>query len=331
MAQTVTNEVLIVVALILVIVVSATLVTFAFSESSEELKKVEKTKEEIVERIKGTIQLVREPDIRVTCTGRTASGNYLYDIEMTGAEITFIGNDGETLSVIPVLEIEDPTRSGEDKHYRDSIPAVINARAGEVEVVGFAGPTLRFTNIENDIPPPIDKHEESAYSGILLPKQRVVVNNYSVLLSSLDNRFFGLAGRCQARVWVQCDKGFDPETFYLGDDNLGCENQEDRAACDKKLLLCGNPVGVALTNYVEPNAACHDKKPHFVISVPKKDGVWDFRQFVFLSFWKAPSTTGPQDCWQSDLTILDKRCGGAWRGAYKVSIPLENINGGACL
>lgn len=318
MAEIATETSIEMILVAVVIIILLSMLVLSVSIRGEHRVRAEEQKKELVERLQRAVQLLDEPDVHVICTGVSADGRYNYQVELKGAIATFAGSSGETLSVIPVLEFRDV-------RYRDASGAEITLESGKHKEIGFSGPKLVFADIVADVPPPLDASSRDSYSGVLLPKQSVVVNNYSFTLAALRKSLF-VAGDCEAIIWTQCDTGIDSKRLKL-DDAPSCDG---RTECSATGTLCGNPFTIVLSHYTAPDASCSDRKPFFEIKAPSRDGDWDFGQSVVLSFWHAPDER-TEDCWRSSLDLMSSSCLDAFLGAYQISVPLGRIEGGKCV
>ncbi len=313
----VTNTIAVVIVAILFLVITFSLLN-AGTEPLSDQQRIQREIESL-QTIEKQVRLVGDPDLAVSCA-KQGERIFRYTLDVKNLMVVFGDDKDETkkLEIVPVAFLYDSKEGNEQQRF--------TLTPGEQKSLSIDG--LKYT-FQSFTPPTIFTHEKT-YSGTLLPRQTLAIDNYRIRLTSLREPILSLlSSTCRASFALQCN---DKPAGQLDSFSLeSCDSNEKK--CTRDLSLCDSLVSTRLasltpvrtgTNVItgRPKFECSEQTPTVVVSVGSTNKELTYKDTAIIMFYENPPE-GREDCWKGTT------CPDLLRGSYELE--LDTYDAGACL
>ncbi|MBI4175625.1 MAG: hypothetical protein HY518_00320 [Candidatus Aenigmarchaeota archaeon] len=274
---------------LIIIAVFLTLVLFGHTE----LRAAQKTATEkgaqakqAFQRLSDLISIVPPHNIDIKCMKE--GGIYRYEITVTGLTLLFQDREKSVreISAVPVLKYKE-------KKALDARKTSVTLQANEPRTLG-AGLSLDFVLISSE--PPTIYRPGKSYSGYLLNKQSLVLNNVKITVNDISYRKPSISlseilrggsntGICTISLELKCR-----------DDSARLEMPECAGgSCEHTVALCNIGVSVRLNPFEDKQVPCYLQKPKVSVETTNIDApAANWNETVIIAFCRSAGV--PEDC-----------------------------------
>jgi hypothetical protein len=259
----------------------------------------------VLNRMDAIVTVTGSPDISYTYVEE--NGAYVYDLAINAVNV----QSKESVEAWPVIIF---------KENKVRLDDTIN-----IEAEKLSGIPITHIEIRSKIPPMRVVDQSFIPDEVTKIGQEYFIKNFLVHVDMYQRRPLGIPiEQCKMKLYISCKDSQEDVTFSLPDEKP-CSEQTDTTTCRKSLNLCNGEIILSLVDFEDSEADCKLKKPVIHIDVPKEADEWKTGEKLNMMFWKVPENPQYENCWEKEISMLDKECFEHLIGANEVTIFTEYL------